>query len=803
MIEKVKIAQLPFTLEEGEVLYIEHSRHPRQQRYVERHYDQLLRIFSRRDLTFCYLPLHAANTLRYHAPYLKEVEVTELVSHLPTLSSYIPTAGGYPLLVFSVAPANEGDAPTLYQVAVKKEKWLDPYRATFTDLSEEIGDFIKTEQAKREKHAADERDSRSAHSIETSPGSEGRGAEDTDSEVRFMVVDSPSTDTETSIDEESQLLIEEIRHRVEALRQRGVDTMILHELIDQGEHLSRLVVSEDHRILLPDYNNLEIKMADLPKAVFLLFLRHPEGIRFKELSDHYTELLSLYRSLQPIGSSEKQARSVSELTNPCSNSINEKCARIREAFVSRFDDRLARHYYITGQRGEPKRITLDKNMIVWNIRNLAVSFLLAFTLGVSAQNPIVGPGQYFADPSAHQWERGGRLYVYGSRDESADHYCSHHYDIWSTRDLKTWTLHPDIFASRGAGDEVSYNDELLYAPDCLRMGDRYHLFYCQDGRNGAEGVAESGSPSGPFHSGSRLLHADEIDPSVFQDDDGTIYLFWGQFSAKRARMAPDLKSIDESSLLDSVITERDHHFHEGIQALKHNGHYYLIYADISRRGMPTCIGYSMSDRLEGPYEYKGVIIDNFGCDPHVWNNHGSIVEKDGQWYVFYHRATNGSVCLRKACVEPIHFNTDGTISEVEMTTQGASEPLSPFAVMNAERACYLTGSVRVVQTGDHEECLGRITDRNTAAYKYFHFGRSPRRIEMRVVPRSGGHIDVLANNLSRPLLATLRVPSGDGTQSVTISADISTPISGVCPIYLRFHGEEGKELFDVEWFRFE
>ena len=160
MIEKVKSPQLPFTLAEGEVIYIEHSHHPRQQRYIERHYDKLLRIFSRRDLTFCYLPLYAANTLRYHAPHLKEVEVTELVSHLPTLSSYIPTTGGYPLLVFSVAPVNEGDAPTLYQVAVKKEKWLDPYRATFTDLSEEIAAFIKTEQAKREKHAADEREAK-------------------------------------------------------------------------------------------------------------------------------------------------------------------------------------------------------------------------------------------------------------------------------------------------------------------------------------------------------------------------------------------------------------------------------------------------------------------------------------------------------------------------------------------------------------------------------------------------------------------------------------------------------------------
>lgn len=141
--------------------------------------------------------------------------------------------------------------------------------------------------------------------------------------------------------------------------------MFLHNLIDEGEHLSRLRITKDYRILLVDYNNLEIKLSVLPKAVFFLFLRHPEGIRFKELSDYYSELLQIYLKMNPNGGRVKQEQSIRDITDPCNNSINEKCARIREAFVSNFDDRLAKNYYVTGKRGEVKRIMLDESMIIW------------------------------------------------------------------------------------------------------------------------------------------------------------------------------------------------------------------------------------------------------------------------------------------------------------------------------------------------------------------------------------------------------------------------------------------------------
>lgn len=433
--------------------------------------------------------------------------------------------------------------------------------------------------------------------------------------------------------------------------------------------------------------------------------------------------------------------------------------------------------------------------------------IIALTLGASlnAQNPIVPSGQYCSDPSAHQWVPGGPIYVYGSRDESKNYYCSRHYDVWSSTDLKNWTCHPNSFSSVGENDGVPYNDNMLYAPDCLYRDGKYYLYYSQDFRGDAEGVAVSDSPTGPFRDGTVIKAAKQIDPAVFIDDDGTPYYFFGQFAGKMAQLKPDLKDILPETLKDSIITEADHAFHEGIQVVKRGEWYYLVYAHISRRGMPTCIGYSMSKNLAGPYEHKGVIIDNFGCDPGCWNNHGSIAEFNGQWYVFYHRSTGNSTTMRKACVEPITFNPDGTINEVEMTTQGASGPLDAFQKMDAERACYLTGAVRVELTSAHNEHLTHIQNGNTAAYKYLHFERTPQRITLELTPKAGGIIEVYANTLSRPLLATIRVEKGDGITPVTLTAEIdkSLELTGVHPIFLRFHGEEGQELFQLDWFQFQ
>ena len=117
--------------------------------------------------------------------------------------------------------------------------------------------------------------------------------------------------------------------------------------------------------MLPDYNNMEIKMEPLVKAVYLLFLKHPEGIVFKCLPDYRKELAEIYQKIRPLGLNERAIRSIEDVTNPCLNSINEKCARIRGAFVGQFDNHIAKHYYLDGLRGEEKKIDLPRNLVVW------------------------------------------------------------------------------------------------------------------------------------------------------------------------------------------------------------------------------------------------------------------------------------------------------------------------------------------------------------------------------------------------------------------------------------------------------
>ena len=106
-------------------------------------------------------------------------------------------------------------------------------------------------------------------------------------------------------------------------------------------------------------------MTPLPKAVYLLFLKHPEGILFKNLPDYRRELETIYYALTHRLDDEKIKESILRVTDPTDNSINEKCSRIREAFLSHFTEELAKNYYITGYKFSPKRVTLPRELITF------------------------------------------------------------------------------------------------------------------------------------------------------------------------------------------------------------------------------------------------------------------------------------------------------------------------------------------------------------------------------------------------------------------------------------------------------
>ena len=440
---------------------------------------------------------------------------------------------------------------------------------------------------------------------------------------------------------------------------------------------------------------------------------------------------------------------------------------------------------------------------------LTTLFLLFCGFGI-AQNPICPPGLNIADPTTRVW-KDGKLYLYGSRDESLNYYGSYDHWVLSTSDLLNWEFTPNAFASKGPFDQVPFNDDMLYAPDCMYKNGMYYLYFCQPG--GLEGVATSTSPTGPFTNPKELYlkKKNQIDPAVFIDDDGQAYYTWGQFQAKIAKLKPNMTEIDTTSIVENVITEKEHFFHEGNYMVKRNGIYYMVYADMSRKGMPTCIGYATSKSPMGPYKYGGVIIDNDGCDPNNWNNHGSIVEFKGQWYVFYHRTTHGVVNARKACIEPIYFNEDGSINEVEMTSQGAGKPLDAFSTIEAERACLLHGQVRIEsyiwdQTNplnpDNNNQLGQIKNNDRAVYKYVDFGDGATSVQMRVAPGSKpGKIIIRMDNSWEAPVGTLDVPGGGNGQTWELLTCRLKQVKGVHVLHLSFVTEENSS-FNVDRFVF-
>ena len=111
--------------------------------------------------------------------------------------------------------------------------------------------------------------------------------------------------------------------------------------------LSRLVITKDYRFILEDYNQREVELQPVHKAVYLLFLAHPEGIEFKRLSDYREELTRYYMATAKLMDKEKIFEGVDHLVNPLDNAINEKCSRIKKVFLDMMDEYTASYYIIS------------------------------------------------------------------------------------------------------------------------------------------------------------------------------------------------------------------------------------------------------------------------------------------------------------------------------------------------------------------------------------------------------------------------------------------------------------------------
>ncbi len=148
----------------------------------------------------------------------------------------------------------------------------------------------------------------------------------------------------------SQLVRELVAAGRNDLLLRSIGVSVLEELRIEAakSRLSRLLITKDYRIILVDYDNKEVEMTPVHKAVYLLFLNHPEGIEFKKLSEYRDELLLYYMATARLMDKQTIIESVDMLVNPLNNSINEKCSRIKSIFLNMMDQYTANYYIISG-----------------------------------------------------------------------------------------------------------------------------------------------------------------------------------------------------------------------------------------------------------------------------------------------------------------------------------------------------------------------------------------------------------------------------------------------------------------------
>ena len=347
-------------------------------------------------------------------------------------------------------------------------------------------------------------------------------------------------------------------------------------------------------------------------------------------------------------------------------------------------------------------------------------------------NPILPLWEYIPDGEPRVF--GDRVYLYGSHDRVGSHlFCDYKLKVWSAplNDLNNWTCHGDMLHTRPLEkSDIPWTDHEFYAPDVIEKDGKYYAYCYIVGAKGAVCVADR--PEGPFKLLSNYRYAETTkvgddgifnDAGVLVDDDGKVYVYYGFTESNMNELDPEtMCDVIPASYMRPVIDDRnevpeEQRFFEASSPRKVGNTYYLIYSP--RRG--SRLAYATSDSPRGPFTYRGYIVDN-GVEFPGGNNHGSIANINGQWYVFYHRMTNNSVFSRRACVEKINILPDGTIPPVEMTSLGFEESLNPYVPVPAEIACVLVNGPYVIEKDIFTRLLTNVKKNSVIGYKYFDFG---------------------------------------------------------------------------------
>lgn len=357
------------------VFYVETEFQPELNRFIRKNYSKLVKLFNSSNLNFYYLPILLEDKrywkiVHYNRPYVQPVSVTDEIQQVYDI---LIKRQGTEVIKGALLLSSGTEFPDSLPVFTLIEK--DASLKSFKNMSHKISDCfdrLKDSQVRFRTVVSDEK--KYLHDISMNEMFESlveETAEDVTSyeeTVLFSTISTISTirDADTKFETEAFRLADEIRERLELLKEYGALSLIgdvIEEIQKTKNKISSLFITNDYRIFLKDYGMKEVVMSPLPKSLFLLFLNHPEGILFKELSNHHDELLSIYRNITLRENIDAVMESIKAMTDPLNNSVNEKCSRIRSAFLEVITDDLAKNYYITGKRGEPKKITLNRELV--------------------------------------------------------------------------------------------------------------------------------------------------------------------------------------------------------------------------------------------------------------------------------------------------------------------------------------------------------------------------------------------------------------------------------------------------------
>ena len=423
-------------------------------------------------------------------------------------------------------------------------------------------------------------------------------------------------------------------------------------------------------------------------------------------------------------------------------------------------------------------------------------------LNVNAQRPIIQT-KYTADPAPMVYN--DTVFLYTTHDEDdAEGFKMQDWLLYTSTDMVNWTDH-GVVASLKSFDWVK-RDNGAWAEQVVERNGKFYM-YCPIHGNGI-GVLVSDSPYGPFKDplGKPLVwqkeHWDDIDPTVFIDEDGQAYMYWGNPNCYYVKLNEDMISYSGDIV---KLKETPEHYQEGPWFYKRNGHYYLAFASTC---CPEGIGYAMSDSPTGPWKTKGYIMRP---TERTRGNHPGIMDYKGKSYVFglnydlLKLETNTHYERRSVSVAEMHYNEDGTIQEVPYWADTKLEQIgtfNPFRKVEAETMAWGYG----LKTTPNADKSLSVVDVNNGEYicvRGVDFGKNKaRRFEVSALPLEGGNLKIRLDAPDGKIVGNVNIPQGNETSKYELYSCEVNAVSGIHDLYLSFEGENNKDLFELDYWKF-